>query len=152
MEKRENIRLVREKEEEEENRRNRRNRRIQGEGRLVRETSNNETSNNETSNNETSNNETSNSETSNNETSNSETSNSETSNSETSNSETRTLVIAKTDFYDEERNHLDFEKDEFLIVTNWNYGNGWVEGHRKDNEEEKGIFLKELIKIYEGNF
>ena len=137
MEKRENIRLVREKEEEEENRRNRRNRRIQGEGRLVRETSNNETSNNETSNSETSNN---------------ETSNSETSNSETSNSETRTLVIAKTDFYDEERNHLDFEKDEFLIVTNWNYGNGWVEGHRKDNEEEKGIFLKELIKIYEGNF
>ena len=65
---------------------------------------------------------------------------------------TPTLVIAKTDFDDEEYNHLDFEKDEFLIVTNWNYGNGWVEGHRKDNEEEKGIFLKELIKIYEGNF
>jgi len=60
-----------------------------------------------------------------------------------------TLVIATTNFEGEKYNHLDIEKNEFLIVTNWNYEEkGWVYGHRKDNKEEKGIFPEVFIKIY----
>jgi len=44
---------------------------------------------------------------------------------------------------------LDIRKNEFLIVTDWNYREGWVFGHRKNNEKEKGIFPKVLIKIYD---
>jgi len=61
---------------------------------------------------------------------------------------TPTLVIVTNDFYGEEYNHLDIVKNEFLIVTDWNYEDGWVYGHRKDKEEEKGIFPKVFIKIY----
>ncbi|OUM69104.1 hypothetical protein PIROE2DRAFT_2989 [Piromyces sp. E2] len=60
-----------------------------------------------------------------------------------------TLVIAINNFEGEEYNHLDIEKDEFLIVTDWNYEEGWVYGHRKDNEREKGIFPKVFVKIYD---
>jgi len=35
-------------------------------------------------------------------------------------------------------------------VTNWNYEEeGWVYGHRKNNDKEKGIFPKLFVKIYE---
>jgi len=62
---------------------------------------------------------------------------------------TETLVIATNDFYGQSYDHLDIKKDEFLIVTNWNGGEkGWVYGHRKGNEKEKGIFPEVFIKIY----
>jgi len=35
------------------------------------------------------------------------------------------------------------------MVTDWKYKKDWVYGHRKDNEEEKGMFPKIFIKIYE---
>ena len=63
--------------------------------------------------------------------------------------ETSTLVIATNSFDREEYDHLDIRKNEFLIVTDWNYREGWVFGHRKNNEKEKGIFPKVLIKIYD---
>ena len=59
-----------------------------------------------------------------------------------------TLVIATNNFDGEEYDHLDIKKNEFLIVTDWNYKEGWVFGHRKDIEEEMGIFPKVFIKIY----
>eukprot|EP00833_Pecoramyces_ruminatium_P005683 jgi/Orpsp1_1/1179715/evm.model.c7180000070483.1 len=60
---------------------------------------------------------------------------------------TPTLVIAINNFEGEKYNHLDIKKDEFLVVTDWNYEEeGWVYGHRKDNENEKGIFPKLFIK------
>ena len=60
-----------------------------------------------------------------------------------------TLVIATNKFDGESHEHLNFIKNEFLIVTNWSYEKkGWVYGHRKDNEEEKGIFPELFIRIY----
>ena len=62
---------------------------------------------------------------------------------------TPTLVIATNNFVGENYDHLDIKKDEFLIVTDWNYKeNGWVYGYHKNNEKEKGIFPKIFIKIY----
>jgi len=62
---------------------------------------------------------------------------------------TPTLVIATGSFDGEKYDHLDIKKDEFLVVTNWNCGEkGWVYGHRKNNEREKGIFPEVFIKIY----
>jgi len=59
-----------------------------------------------------------------------------------------TLVIATNNFDGQSYDHLDIKKDEFLIVTNWNCEEkGWVYGHRKDNEEEKGFFPEVFIKI-----
>jgi len=61
---------------------------------------------------------------------------------------TPTLVIATYDFYGEEYDHLDIKKGEYLIVTDWNCSEkGWVYGHRKDDEEEKGIFPEVFIQI-----
>jgi len=59
-----------------------------------------------------------------------------------------TLVIATNNFDGEEYDHLDIKKNEFLIVTDWNYREGWVYGHRKDIEEEMGIFPKVFVEIY----
>jgi len=60
-----------------------------------------------------------------------------------------TLVIAINNFEGERYDHLDIEKDEFLIVTDWNLEEkGWVYGHRKDNKNEKGIFPEVFIEIY----
>jgi len=59
-----------------------------------------------------------------------------------------TLVIATNSFIGEKYDHLDIKKDEFLIVTDWNYSEkGWVYGHRKNNVEEKGIFPEIFVKI-----
>ena len=38
------------------------------------------------------------------------------------------------------------KKDEILIVIDWNYKDGWIYGHRKDNKNEKGIFQKIFFK------
>jgi len=70
---------------------------------------------------------------------------------------TETLVIATNNFDAQRYEHLDIKKDEFLIITDWNYGEkGWAYGHRKGNEKEKGIFPEVFIKIYKnenkGNF
>jgi len=59
----------------------------------------------------------------------------------------KNVVIAINDFSAKEYDQLDIKKDEFLIVTDWNYKEGWVYGHRKDNKDEKGIFPKVFIKI-----
>eukprot|EP00833_Pecoramyces_ruminatium_P010907 jgi/Orpsp1_1/1184939/evm.model.c7180000091664.1 len=62
---------------------------------------------------------------------------------------TPTLVIATNNFDGDRYDHLDIKKDEFLVVTNWNCGEkGWVYGHRKNNEKEKGIFPEIFVKIY----
>lgn len=62
---------------------------------------------------------------------------------------TETLVIATNNFDAQRYEHLDIKKDEFLIITDWNYGEkGWAYGHRKGNEKEKGIFPEVFIKIY----
>jgi len=37
------------------------------------------------------------------------------------------------------------------VVTDWNYKDGWVFGHRKDIENEKGIFPKVFVKIFNEN-
>jgi len=62
---------------------------------------------------------------------------------------TSTLVIA-TENHDSVRyEELDIKKGDFLIVTDWNYEEkGWIYGHRKDNEEERGIFPEIFIKVY----
>jgi len=62
-----------------------------------------------------------------------------------------TLVIATNNFNGVEYDQLDIKIDEFLIVTDWNYSEGWVYGHRRNKKEEKGIFPKVFIKKYEGN-
>ena len=62
---------------------------------------------------------------------------------------TPTLVIVTSNYDGEEYNHLDIKKGEFLIVTDWTIKKGWVYGHRKDNEEENGIFPEVFIEIYE---
>ncbi|OUM60096.1 hypothetical protein PIROE2DRAFT_14222, partial [Piromyces sp. E2] len=61
--------------------------------------------------------------------------------------ESPTLVISKNDFFASEYDQLDIKKDEFLIITNWDGPEGWVFGHRKDNEEEKGFFPKVIVEI-----
>jgi len=61
--------------------------------------------------------------------------------------ETLSLVISLSDFTAYEYDQLDIKKDEFLIVTDWNYKDGWVYGHRKDNKNEKGSFPKVFTKI-----
>jgi len=61
--------------------------------------------------------------------------------------EAPTLVISKNDFFASEYDQLDIRKDEFLIVTNWDGPEGWVFGHRKNNEEEKGYFPKVFVEI-----
>jgi len=61
----------------------------------------------------------------------------------------KTLVIATKAYEADEYYELDIKKGEFLIVTDFDYKEGWVYGHRKDNEEEKGIFPKVFIEIYE---
>ena len=66
------------------------------------------------------------------------------------NFKTPTLVIVTNDFYGQRYDHLDIKKDEILIVTNCNCEKkGWVYGHRKNNEKEKGIFPEVFIKICE---
>ena len=60
---------------------------------------------------------------------------------------TPTLVIAISDFTAFEYDQLDIRKDEFLMVTQWNYKDGWVYGHRKNNENEKGSFPKVFVKV-----
>jgi len=58
---------------------------------------------------------------------------------------TPTLVIATHNFNRE----INFKENDFLIVTNWICEEkGYVYGHRKDNEKEKGIFPEIYIKIY----
>jgi len=63
---------------------------------------------------------------------------------------TPTLVIAINRFIANRYDQLDIYIGEFLIVTDWNYKNDWVYGHRKNNEKEKGIFPKTLVKICNG--
>jgi len=58
-----------------------------------------------------------------------------------------TIVTATHNFIAEDYDQLDIEKDEVLVVTDWNYKEGWVYGHRKNNENEKGIFPKVFVKI-----
>ena len=66
--------------------------------------------------------------------------------------ETPTLVISTNKFDGEYYDHLDFEKGEFLYVTEWHCDReDWVYGHRKGNEAEKGIFPKAFIKFYDRN-
>jgi len=61
---------------------------------------------------------------------------------------TPAVVIATRDFPAEEYDQLDISKDEFLVVTNWNVKEGWVFGYRKNHPQEKGLFPKVFIKIY----
>ena len=59
-----------------------------------------------------------------------------------------TLVLAIKRYIADEYDELDIKKDEFLIVTKWDCEReGWVYGHRKGNEREKGFFPKNFIKI-----
>jgi len=67
------------------------------------------------------------------------------------NIEVPTLVIATNNFLASEYDQLDIKENEFLVVTDWNHGEGWVFGHRMNNEEEMGIFPKIFVKIYEDN-
>jgi len=63
--------------------------------------------------------------------------------------ETPTLVTAIHDFTGEKYDQLDISKNEILVVTKWDCDEeGWVFGHRKDNEEEKGLFPKVFAKVY----
>jgi hypothetical protein len=61
--------------------------------------------------------------------------------------EPSSLVIALSNFTAYEYDQLDIQKDEFLVVTNWNYKDGWVYGHRKDKINEEGSFPKVFAKI-----
>eukprot|EP00833_Pecoramyces_ruminatium_P010742 jgi/Orpsp1_1/1184774/evm.model.c7180000090930.1 len=56
-------------------------------------------------------------------------------------------------FTADEYDELDIKKkNEILIVTNWKCEkDGWVYGHRQGNEEEKGLFPKNFIKICKEN-
>lgn len=65
------------------------------------------------------------------------------------NIETPTLVISTNDFIASKNDQLNIRENEFLVVTDWNYKEGWVYGHRRSKEEEKGIFPKIFIKICE---
>jgi len=60
---------------------------------------------------------------------------------------TPTLVIAKNKFIANKYDQLDIEAGEILIVTDWDYEDEWVYGHRKNNEKEKGKFPKALVEI-----
>jgi len=64
---------------------------------------------------------------------------------------TSTLVISINDFHASQPGQLNIKKNEYLIVTDWNCEEGWVYGHRKDNETEMGLFPKVFIKIYNEN-
>ena len=64
---------------------------------------------------------------------------------------TPTLVISINKFSAFEYDQLDIRENEFLVVTDWNYEEGWAFGHRINNEEEMGIFPKKFVKIYKEN-
>ncbi|ORX86582.1 HECT-domain-containing protein [Anaeromyces robustus] len=57
------------------------------------------------------------------------------------------LVIATNKFIANKYDQLDLDTGELLIVTDWNYEDGWAFGHRKNNKEEKGKFPKVLVRI-----
>jgi len=63
--------------------------------------------------------------------------------------ETPTFVVSTNNFIASEYDQLDIRENEYLVVTDWNYEEGWVFGHRLDDEEEKGFFPKVFVKIYE---
>jgi len=41
---------------------------------------------------------------------------------------------------------LNLHKDEYLIVTNWNVGNGFAFGYKRNDPEKKGIFPSPLVR------
>ena len=41
---------------------------------------------------------------------------------------------------------LTFHKDEYLIVVNWNIGDGYAYGYKKDDPQKKGKFPFPLIR------
>jgi len=43
-------------------------------------------------------------------------------------------------------NELNLHKDEYLIVTNWNVGNGFAFGYKRNDPEKKGVFPSPLVR------
>jgi len=52
-------------------------------------------------------------------------------------------------FFKYTRNTLDelsFSKGEYLIVTNWNVGNGYAYGYKRNDSQQKGKFPSPLVR------
>jgi len=56
------------------------------------------------------------------------------------------LVSAIYDFKGNTPDELDFKKDEYLRVLDWNIKDGWVYGYINGNRQKKGIFPKLFIR------
>jgi len=41
---------------------------------------------------------------------------------------------------------LKFLKDEYIIVTNWNIGDGYAYGYKRDDPQKKGKFPSPLVR------
>ncbi|ORX77312.1 hypothetical protein BCR32DRAFT_270732 [Anaeromyces robustus] len=56
------------------------------------------------------------------------------------------LVIVLYDFKGSNPDEIDIYKDEYLRVTNWDIGEGWVFGYQSGNKQKEGSFPKAYVK------
>jgi len=56
------------------------------------------------------------------------------------------LVIVLYDFTGSNPDEIDIKKDEYLRVTNWDIGEGWVYGYQSGNKQKEGSFPKAYVK------
>jgi len=61
------------------------------------------------------------------------------------NTPTEDLVLVLYDYNSILPGELTIRKNEYLVVTDWNVKEGWAYGYKKNNPNEKGIFLIPLI-------
>jgi len=56
------------------------------------------------------------------------------------------LAVVLYDFNGTNSDELILQKDEYLIVTNWNVGDGWAFGYKKNDFQKKGKFPYPLVR------
>jgi len=61
------------------------------------------------------------------------------------------LTIGLYDFNWSNYGELSFNKDDVIIVTNWNFKDGWSTGYKRNNLYEQGNFPSVLVCQYNDN-
>jgi hypothetical protein len=56
------------------------------------------------------------------------------------------LVIVLYDFKGSNPDEIDIYKDEYLRVTNWDIGEGWVFGYKSGDKQKEGSFPKAYVQ------
>jgi len=61
------------------------------------------------------------------------------------------LAVVLYNFSGTNSKELTIQKDEYLIVTDWNVKNGWASGYKRDDPQKKGIFPYPLVRKCSNN-